>query len=262
MNAAAPEERTLLEAALRHERWTSALLLFAVTLASWAWIVVMARDMYGAMSGAAAWTMVPEWDAARLALLWTMWMAMMTAMMLPSAAPLLLLYAGASRARGDAHAGRQLHAMAAGYLVAWGGYSLAATILQRVLAQLLLFTPMMEPATPFAAAIALALAGVYQLTPHKRACLRVCRSPLATLLHGWRAGTAGAFRMGLAHGSYCVGCCWALMLLLFAGGAMNLAVIVALTLWVLVEKLAPLGERTARWSGAALLVLAAWTALR
>jgi predicted metal-binding membrane protein len=152
--------------------------------------------------------------------------------------------------------------MAAGYLAVWSAFGVGATVLQRLLAHLLLLTPMMEPATPAAAAAALALAGLYQLTPQKRACLRVCRSPLASLLAHWRPGTAGAFRMGLAHGVYCVGCCWALMLVLFAGGVMYLPVIVALSAWVAVEKFVPLGERIAQWSGVALLALAAWIALR
>jgi predicted metal-binding membrane protein len=132
-------------------------------------------------------------------------------------------------------------------------------VLQRALASALVLTPMMEPATPIAAAAILAIAALYQLTPLKRACLRVCRSPLAYLLQHWRPGVAGAFRLGVYHGLYCLGCCWALMLLLFAGGVMNLAVIVALTLWVLVEKLAPFGDWTARIGGVALLALAAWS---
>jgi predicted metal-binding membrane protein len=121
---------------------------------------------------------------------------------------------------------------------------------------------MMEPATPAAGALVLAIAGVYQLTPLKSACLRVCRSPLSYLLQHWRSGAAGAFRLGVRHGAYCVGCCWALMLLLFAGGVMNLVVIVALTVWVLVEKFAPFGEQTARVSGVALLALAVFMSSR
>jgi len=107
----------------------------------------------------------------------------------------------------------------------------------------------------------LALAGVYQLTPLKRTCLRVCRSPLSYLLQHWRPGRFGALRMGIEHGAYCLGCCWALMLLLFAGGVMNLTLIVALTLWVIAEKHVPFGEWTARASGIVLLALAAWTAI-
>lgn len=257
----APESRTLLESALTHERWVLATLLVGVPLACWAWIVVMADDMYGTMRGAAAWMMTSDWDVPHMLLLWAMWAVMMTAMMLPSAAPLLLMYAGALHGRGEPGAGRQLYAMAAGYVLVWGGFSIAATVLQRALASALVLTPMMEPATPVVAAIILAIAALYQLTSLKRVCLRVCRTPLAYMLQHWRPGTAGAFRLGLDHGLYCLGCCWALMLLLFAGGVMNLAVVVALTLWVLVEKLAPFGEWTARIGGAALLALATWLLL-
>jgi predicted metal-binding membrane protein len=253
-------DRTLVEAALQHERAvTLVLALFA--LASWAWIALMAHDMYGAMTGASAWMMTDRWDAAHLALLWAMWAVMMTAMMLPSAAPLVLLYAGALHARRASGASRSIYALAGGYLLVWAAFSLGATVLQRVLASALVLTPMMEPGTPIAAAAVLAIAGVYQLTPLKRACLRVCRSPLAYLLQHWRSGTLGALRLGVDHGLYCVGCCWALMLLLFAGGVMNLAVIFGLTLWVLAEKFLPFGEWTARASGIALLALAAWIAI-
>ena len=108
----------------------------------------------------------------------------------------------------------------------------------------------------------LILAGGYQLTPLKRACLRMCQSPLGFLMSHWRAGGAGAFRMGLEHGAYCVGCCWALMLLLFAGGVMNLAVILALTMFVAFEKLAPFGTQSARFSGVLLIVAGLWMLVR
>jgi len=221
----------------------------------------MAYDMYGTMRGASAWMMTSDWDVPHLLLLWAMWAVMMTAMMLPSAAPLLLLYAGALRGRGEPGAARHLYTMAAGYALVWAAFSVAATVLQRALASAVVLTPMMEPRTPVAAAVILVIAALYQLTPLKRACLRVCRTPLSYLLQHWRPGTVGAFRLGFGHGLYCLGCCWALMLLLFAGGVMNLAVIVALTLWVLVEKFAPLGEWTARIGGVALLALAAWMLL-
>jgi predicted metal-binding membrane protein len=250
-----PQGRTLLEAALEHERAVTSVLVL-VTLASWAWIVAMAHDMYGSMLGASAWMMTQDWDAAHLMLLWAMWAVMMTAMMLPSATPLVLLFAGALRARDDAYANSKIYALAGGYLLVWAAFSIVATILQRGLASTQLLTPMMEPATRAVAAALLALAGVYQLTPLKRACLRVCRSPLSFLLERWRPGTPGALRLGIAHGLYCLGCCWALMLLLFAGGVMNVFVIIALALWVLAEKFLPFGEKTAIASGIALLVVA------
>ena len=124
----------------------------------------------------------------------------------------------------------------------WALFSVAATIVQRLLARLLLLSPMMELTSPGAAAALLILAGAYQLTPLKRVCLRSCRSPVSFLLGHWRPGRLGAFRMGIDHGLLCVGCCWALMLLLFAAGVMNLYVIAALTTLVAVEKISRAGE--------------------
>jgi predicted metal-binding membrane protein len=263
MPTAAPEARTLVEAALTHERWVTSSLLVLIPFACWTWIALMARDMYGSMLGASAWMMTANWDLPHLVLLWAMWAVMMTAMMLPSASPLVLLYAGALRARGVGQAGRRIYAMACGYVLVWALFSVGATAVQRLLSSALVLTPMMEPATSLFAAAVLAAAGFYQLTPLKSACLRVCRSPLAYLLQHWRSGdTASAFRLGAGHGAYCVGCCWAMMLLLFAGGVMNLVVILALTAWVLVEKLAPFGEQTARVSGIVLLALAVWMVVR
>ena len=112
---------------------------------------------------------------------------------------------------------------------------------------------MMEVTNSRFGATLLLLAGAYQLTPIKHACLRTCRSPLAFLISRWRTGWPGAFVVGIEHGAYCVGCCWALMLLLFAGGVMNLTVIAALTAFVALEKLAPLGLQGARISGVLLM---------
>jgi predicted metal-binding membrane protein len=231
-------------------------LLVLFPLVCWAWIVVMARDMYGPMTGASAWMMTPQWDAPHLLLLWAMWAVMMTAMMLPSATPMILLVKDAARDRaGDTYL------LALGYLVVWALFSVGATALQWWLGRLFVLTPMMETSSRTAAAVFLVIAGVYQWTPWKQACLTACQSPLAFLMRRWRSGAWGAFRMGVDHGAYCVGCCWALMLLLFAGGVMNLTVIAALTAFVAFEKLAPVGVWGARVSGALLLGAAAWTFL-
>jgi predicted metal-binding membrane protein len=244
---------------LRHDRAVIAIVLIAVTLAAWTWIALMARDMYGTMLGPSAWMMTAEWDAVHVLMLWAMWAVMMTAMMLPTATPLIRLYAAAARGRPETGSpALRVYALASGYLSLWAAFSVVATALQRVLASLSVLTPMMEPATPAAGATVVAIAGLYQLTPLKRACLRACRSPLGFMMQRWRNGAAGAFRLGLDHGAYCLGCCWALMLILFAGGVMNLAVIVTLTVWVLVEKIAPFAEHTPTVSGVALLVVAAW----
>lgn len=233
--------------------------LFAATALCWLWIVPMARDMYGPMSGLSAWMMTPTWDFTHLILLWSMWAVMMAGMMLPTAAPLLLLYAAAVRRSEPApRAVLRVSALAAGYVLVWAVFSVAATLLQRLLSRQLLLTPMMESARPAATAALLLIAGAYQLTPLKTACLKTCRSPLSLIMQRWRPGLSGAFHIGVEHGLYCLGCCWALMLLLFAGGVMNLTVIAALTGLVLIEKLTPFGPHAARVSGLVLIGWAVW----
>jgi len=257
--AAVTSKSSLVEAALGHQQGTLALLLIGLPLACWVWVIAMARDMYGPMTGAAAWMMAPTWDGSYLLLLWAMWAAMMAGMMLPSAAPIVLLYARAARQKSEpGHATARIYGIVGGYVLVWALFSVGATILQRVLATSRLLTPMMAPATGVAAAVLLSIAGLYQLTPIKQACLKSCRTPIAFLASRWRNGAIGAVLMGAEHGASCLGCCWALMLLLFAGGVMNLFVVVALTSWVAIEKLAPFGEQSARISGALLLAAAGW----
>ena len=261
---ASPAERppTIVEHALRHDRAPAVVLLVLLPVVCWLWIAVMARDMYGPMTGASAWMMTANWDVPHLLLLWAMWTVMMAGMMIPSASPLVLLYGAMARRSAQGTAGRQIYALAAGYLIVWTVFSLAATALQRGLAALLLVSPMMEVTSSRVGAALLIMAGMYQLTPMKYACLRTCQSPLGFLMSRWRTGWFGAFSMGLEHGIYCVGCCWALMLLLFAGGVMNLTVIAALTAFVAFEKLAPLGRHGARISGGLLIAAGFWMAVR
>jgi predicted metal-binding membrane protein len=253
---------TMLESALRYERTPLLVLLVLIPVVSWIWIVAMARDMYGPMTGASAWMMTAIWDVPHLLLLWAMWAVMMAGMMLPSSSPMLLLYGVVARRSAQSTAARHIYALAAGYLVIWTVFSLGATALQRGLAALLLVSPMMEATNPAVGATLLFLAGVYQFTSLKRTCLRTCQSPLGFLISRWRSGSSGAFRMGLEHGAYCVGCCWALMLLLFAGGVMNLTVIAALTAFVAFEKLAPFGVYSAWISGLLLIAASVWMIMR
>src|SRR5262245_60899220 len=130
-----PDEHqsTSLESALKYDRTPTVVLLLLLPLVSWVWIVVMARDMYGPMTGASAWMMTPRWDVPHLLLLWAMWAVMMTGMMLPSASPVLLMYGTVVRRSGRESAGRQIYALAAGYLLVWTLFSLGATAFQRVL---------------------------------------------------------------------------------------------------------------------------------
>ena len=250
---------TALELALQHHRGPFITLLILFPVACWAWIVVMARDMYGPMTGASAWMMTLRWDVRHVLLLWMMWAVMMAGMMLPTASPLLLLYGLAARRRGlGVAASRQIYSLASGYIVVWALFSVVATAAQLILSTRLVISPMMTLTSPRVGASLLVVAGFYQLTPLKRVCLQKCQSPFGFLMHHWRAGVGGAFRMGIDHGAYCLGCCWALMLLLFVGGVMNLTVIAALTVFVAFEKLGPFGLHTARVSGLLLVGLGVW----
>jgi predicted metal-binding membrane protein len=255
-------ERTSLERAVIRDRRLVLGSLLLVAGACWAWIVPMARDMYGDMTGPSAWTMTSSWSGAHLALLFAMWAAMMIGMMLPSAAPTLLVYGMVAR-RGDGagDAPLRVHLFAGGYLVVWTAFSAVAALAQRAFTATDVLTPMMEARAPFASGAMLVAAGAYQLTPLKRACLSACQSPAAFLVKHWRAGRAGAFRIGLLHGWYCLGCCWALMLLLFAGGVMNLAVIAGLTTFLLLEKLMPPTFQGGRFSGVVLVAAGVYVTL-
>jgi len=232
--------------------------LAAVALLCWAWLVPAALDMQGDMRGLAAWMMPAHWDATYASLIFAMWSVMMIAMMLPSAAPTALLYERV--ARSDMRAGDPaLRAcfFASGYLVVWCGYALAATALQWALSASNLLTPMMRTREHLLAAALLIVAGVWQWTPLKRRCLQRCRDPATFIASEWRAGMSGAWRMGVRLGLSCLGCCWAMMLLLFVGGVMNLAWIVAISLGVLLEKFLPDGVPTGRAFGAVLIVAGA-----
>lgn len=255
--------RMWIERVLDRDRLIVLISLVAVTVIAWAWIVPMAVDMYGPMSGASAWMMSAEWDTRFVVLLFVMWAVMMAGMMLPSAAPTILVYLGAVRHNDPARATASAHAFTSGYLVMWTLFAAAAVAVQHILVKALVLTPMMQLSTNRAASVALALAGLYQLTPLKRACLSACQSPATFITKHWRPGVAGAFRMGVTHGAFCLGCCWALMLLLFAGGVMHLPTIALLTTFILIEKLLPLGTGLAgrgfTWAtGSLLLALAAW----
>jgi predicted metal-binding membrane protein len=250
---------TPLESLLRRDRWLVGLTLLAAVGLCWAWLIPMARDMYGPMTGASAWMMTDNWDFAHSTLLFAMWVVMMAGMMLPSAAPALLLYTGVVRKSPEAaSASARAHAFAGGYLTIWTAFSLLVTALQLLLRHWLLLTPMMETGDRIFAGALLLLAGAYQLTPYKGACLKSCRAPVQFIVQHWKPGVSGAFRLGLEHGLHCLGCCWALMLLMFVGGVMNLWCIGLLTVFVLLEKLAPLGAQGGRVSGLLIIALGIW----
>jgi len=238
---------------LRHER--GLVLAGVVAVAGLAWLD-MWRRARGMMDMA-----MPEmepWSIAELGAILAMWLVMMVAMMLPSAAPMLLLFAATQRERAASGEPATVLAFAGGYLLVWGGFSVAAATLQAALQQSMLLSNDLAMVGGWLPAVVLALAGVYQLTPLKHACLVRCRSPLAFLLSRWRDGIGGALGMGLRHGVFCLGCCWALMALLFVVGVMNLAWIAILALFVLAEKVLPDGPWLSRVSGVALIAWAVW----
>jgi predicted metal-binding membrane protein len=241
-----------LDAVLRRDRHLTMLALATVVVLAWGYLLLGAgMGMEPAMAGM---TMPTAWSPGYAALMVVMWALMMLAMMLPSAAPMILLHATVSRRRDPEQGGRRALLFAVAYAAVWGGFALAATAVQWTLEKAGLLTPTMAVSTATVASLLFVAAGVYQFTPLKRACLRHCRSPLEFLAGHWRGGTSGAFAMGARHGAYCLGCCWAMMLLLFVGGVMNLAWIAGLALLVLAEKLLPVGRMVSWVLGATLII--------
>jgi len=176
------------------------------------------------------------------------------AMMVPSVAPLLLMFARANRQKGGSRVVGSAGILLLGYLLAWVGFSILATLAQWRLHSAALLSPIMVTTSSIFGGLLLVAAGVFQFTPLKRACLVRCRSPLSFLMSDWRDGQWGTFVMGLKHGAYCVGCCWMLMALLFVAGVMNLLWVAAIAVFILVEKVAPRGNLIGRIAGAALIV--------
>lgn len=212
------------------------------------------------------------WPPGYALLMFWMWWLMMIAMMLPSAAPMVLLHAavtrqGLARARdaGPSAPSRRIYpattAFIVGYLVMWGAFSMVAVAAHWALERGALLSAMMTSTSRSLGFGLLLAAGLWQLTPFKAACLRHCRSPVGFLALHWRPGVGGAFRLGLAHGVFCVGCCWFLMALLFYAGLMNLIWIIGLAIYVLAEKTMPGGVALGRVTGLLLIALGAWLGL-
>ena len=206
--------------------------------------------------------MPAPWSASEIGLLFAMWAVMMVGMMTPAAAPVLLLFAGAQIRRAPCRARIAVAMFALGYAIVWTAFSACAALAQWTLHASMMLSPQMALSSARAGAVVLCAAGVYQLLPVKRACLVRCRSPLGFLMTHWRDGARGALGMGLRHGAWCVGCCWALMAVLFVVGVMNLACVAALALFVLLEKTGPAGVAVARVGGVLLIAAGVLTLLR
>ncbi|MDA0704502.1 MAG: DUF2182 domain-containing protein [Proteobacteria bacterium] len=237
--------------------------LLAVAALAWAYLWFDAARMSSMPMGASVaagggMAMAPAvqvWTIGWLLLTFLMWSIMMVAMMLPSAASAVLLYGSmVSKNRERGVVLPSVWLFVAGYLAVWNGFSLAATLLQAGLHDAALLTPMMASKSASLTGGLLIVAGVYQWLPVKEACLEKCRAPLQFFLFRWRPGMSGAFRMGVEHGAFCVGCCWALMLLLFAAGVMNLLWVAVIAGFVLLEKLLPGGRFFGRLAGVLMTV--------
>jgi predicted metal-binding membrane protein len=212
------------------------------TTLAWIYLFRLAGEMTGSSIPMAA-IQVRPWGASDFILTFLMWAIMMVAMMVPSAAPTVMIYAAIARkAACDRTAVPPTVVFILGYIAMWTAFCLVATLAQWGLDQAALLSPMMVTTSPLIGSGLLVAAGVYQITPVKRACLSHCRSPAHFLSEHWRPGITGAFRMGLEHGVFCLGCCWVLMGLLFVGGVMNLLWIAAIATFVLAEKLIPLPD--------------------
>ena len=262
-----------IESILKKDRALVLAGVVAVAILAWAYLFYLAWDMRqdmsqgmgaGSMSGGMnqALTQVRAWTGVDFLLMFLMWVVMMTAMMVPTAAPMILTFATINRKRLEQ---QQPYVPTVvfllGYLVVWSAFAAVATAAQWGLNTAALLSPMMASSSPYLGGGLLLAAGIFQWSPIKYACLSHCRTPLGFIMTEWREGTKGALTMGLRHGAFCLGCCWVLMALLFVLGVMNLLWIAALAGFVLIEKIAPAGHWVGRMSGVALLLWGAWMVL-
>lgn len=230
--------------------------LLAVIAVSWSYLLWMAHDM-------TSWAM-PDGMMEQPGVAWTlvMWVVMMAAMMFPTAAPMIVMHARFQRGRDPARSpALRTLLFGLGYGIAWTGFAALATAVQVGLEGTRAMHPMAMALTsaPAAGAVLIA-AGGFQLTSLKNACLTQCRSPLGFFMTSWREGPGGALRMGLRHGASCVGCCWALMAIMFVVGTMNMFWVAALTGFVLLEKLGPRPRLVSRGSAVLLVTAGIWVA--
>ena len=261
------KESRPLEEVLKRDRLLVLGGLVGVTALAWVYLFVLAADMGGmdvgrALGSGMAMAQARPWSMLDFVLLFLMWAVMMVGMMLPSATPMILLYASVARKQGaEGKPFVPVGLFASGYLIVWTAFSFVAAGLQWMLEQTALLSPMMISASPYLGGGLLIAAGAYQLTPYKTACLKQCHTPFTFVALHWRTGTRGTLVMGMHHGAFCVGCCWALMALLFVGGVMNLAWVAIIAAFVLLEKLLPVGRGVSRLSGVALMVWGVWLAV-
>src|ERR671910_1603380 len=252
--------REVAENVLRRERIVVLSGLAVITTLSWADIASLVSKTSNMEMGAEM-TMprMQAWGIADFGLTFGMWAVMMVAMMTPAAAPMILMFAGVNRRRREQQGSYvPTSAFLAGYLVVWATFSVLATAAQWGLHAVSLLSPMMAITSPVVGGVLLLAGGVYQWTPLKHACLSKCRSPLGFVLNEWREGGWGAFLMGLKHGGYGAGLVWSLLVLLLVAGGVELLWGAAIAGLVLLEKVAPAGDRLGRVAGVVLVVWGVW----
>ncbi len=236
--------------------------IVGIVVIAWTYILYLTSDSMNMASSGTMMAQMRPWGAADFTLTFIMWAVMMTAMMVPSAAPMILLFADLQRRRkAQQHPYVPASAFLLGYLAVWFSFAAGASVFQWGLHSATLLSPQMASANPFLSGVLLVAAGMFQWSPLKFVCLSRCRSPLSFLMTEWREGISGAFVTGLRHGFFCLGCCWVLMTLLFVLGVMNLLWIATLAGFVLIEKVAPAGQWVGRFTGVLLFGWGAWMIL-
>jgi predicted metal-binding membrane protein len=249
----------ILTAALKRDRAIVAIGLAGITTLSWAYLICMNWGMRHMDVEMVIMPAMQNWTVWDLVLVFLMWAIMMVAMMVPTASPAILLFAEINRRRQEQQAAFvSTGQFLLGYLAAWTGFSILATLAQWGLLTVALVSPMMESTSKTLAAGLLVGAGLFQFSSFKYSCLVHCRSPMGFLATEWRSGPGGAFRMGLKHGGYCLGCCWALMGLLFTFGVMNLLWLAGLSGFILLEKFTSSKRWVSRLSGLVFIGWAVW----
>jgi predicted metal-binding membrane protein len=243
---------------IRRDRVVITSCIVLITALAWAYLVHLHNQMSSSevpetMMAKMGMVINAPWGAPDVFFTFLMWAVMMIGMMSATATPVLLLFSGMHGQQGERGAPFTVLLFGLGYITVWLGFSASAALAQWGLHQGALLSSSMAAASPRLAGAILIAAGAYQLTPAKGACLRQCQSPLGFLLSNWRDGASGALQMGLRHGVYCLGCCWALMCVLFAVGVMNLAWVAALTAFILVEKFGRTGALVSRVGGVVMI---------
>jgi predicted metal-binding membrane protein len=236
--------------------WGVYLVATAVFAATLGYTIYASRQMSGGMEMPGGWVMSMMWmpmagqsNLAAAGMFIAMWTAMMIAMMLPSAMPMILLYRRAIAFRGAKHPAWQTALMIGGYFLVWAAFGAVTFVFGTLLARLEMSSPALSRAVPLIAGVSLIVCGVYQWTPWKASCLKYCQDPISLVAEHLHGGWRGSLLLGLHHGATCAACCWSLMVIQIILGMMNLLVMAGIALVIAIEKMVPRGRVTAQLVG-------------